>query len=74
MTRIYVTQFDCTWSLTPEAWRKAVEASIAGKEFNWDDLGKRLSRKISAWEKQHQPLDWDLEEWEDELKNLKGES
>jgi hypothetical protein len=69
--RIYVTQNECSWSLTPEAWRRAVEAAVANKEFNWDELGYRMSRPISKWAKQHKPLDWDAQDWNDQLEALK---
>jgi hypothetical protein len=74
LRRVYVTQMDITWSMTPQAWRTAVEAAVLGKEFEWDDVGRRLSRKLSVWEKQYTPLDWDLEDWKDELETLREQS
>jgi len=67
-SKIYVTQYGITWSLTPEAWKQVCEMALADKEWNWDNLGKRLSRPKGAWEKQFHPLDWDKEAWRDELK------
>jgi len=40
---------------------------VAGEEFNWDDLGRRLSRPVSKWDKQFRPVDWDKEEWTNAL-------
>jgi hypothetical protein len=72
--KIYVTQYGTTWSLTPEAWRKAVEAAVAGTEFSWDELGQRLTRPKSKWDKQFNTLDWDKEDWTDQLETLKEKS
>jgi hypothetical protein len=71
--RIYVTQYNHTWSLTPEAWRKAVEAAVANKNFHWDEFGKCLSRPVSKWEKQFNTLDWHKEDWIDQLETLRNE-
>jgi hypothetical protein len=72
--RIYVTQFDTSWSLTSAAWLRACELNVAGEEFTWDDLGQRLSRRRSKWDKQFRPLDWDDEDWTYALTEAKGET
>lgn len=73
MSRIYVTQFGASWSLTPEAWLRACSMGVAGDQWDWDDLGRRLKRQRSRWEHSHKTLDWDLEDWEDAWENARND-
>lgn len=65
---IYVTMDGVTFSLTPDAWRKLVEAKVNNTDYDLDQLGRLLKR--SEWKEQCHMYRWCDEDWADELERL----